>query len=677
MAEWLQQFTDAIIRFTGDNPSLTGLLLLVFTAAEAVIIVGALVPGEAVVLALAAAAGAAGVSPWSMLLWVTLGAIIGDGISYMIGRRFDDAVAGWPLVRSHPELLARAKTFIHERGALAIIIGRFLPGLRAIMPVAAGILGMPPGRFYLANAISAVAWAAVHVFPAALLGQAYNQLGAVSGRLTTIIVLLLLLLVLLVWLVRAFFVWVAPRLAVLHRWLVRRLARRQDAFSRRLAEWLDPRHPNRAGMIFWGLVLILAIIGIVEIIEDLFSQEPMIRADTAIHNFLQGLRSQPMDRLMVTITSIGDDPVILVSAAALVGTLLLLGAFWHALGAGFTIGTAAVLVPLLKNFFRKPRPLSIYEGAGAFSFPSGHTTLTTVVFGVMVVLLTRRLTFGLRLLAYGLYALVIGLIGFSRVYLAAHWPTDVIGGFLIGIALVAVFALWLEIMEEWRPHPPRRLWLAPLMALIALVVVDGVRLYRSFDRNLARYVPRQQVQEISLQQWLRDGWRTLPQRRIDLKGEREEPVLLQWADNPTHVRKVLTARGWHYRPVPSLRDALVFLLPEATLADLPPLPLLHEGRFPALMFTRSLPGRDERLVLRLWQSNFRVRANKTTWPLHLGTITRERLRRLGPLGNALRELPVQTMPGPLEQTLRDSHELGTIRPENGPWLVQPVQTADR
>ena len=675
MADWLRQFIDTMVQLAGAQPALTGLLLMLFAAAEAIIVVGALVPGEAMVLALAAAAGAAGVSPWHMLFWVALGAIIGDGISFWIGRRYDNAVAGWPLVRSHPELLDKAKDFIHRQGMKAVVIGRFLPGLRAIMPVAAGILGMPPGRFYVANVLSAIAWAAVHVFPAAALGQAYNQLGAVSGRLTVLLVLLLVVLFLLAWLVRAILTWGAPRLAMTLARLSAWLGRRPDALSQRLARLLDPERGNITGMLASAGVLVAAIAGLQALVRQLPAGNPLSRADIALHQFIQSLRSEPMDRLMVAITTLGDGAVLLPAAAAMILILLAQRAWRLALATSATIGTAYLLVPSIKLLLQKARPMALYEGVSAYSFPSGHTTMTTVIFGVMALLAARPFPLGTRIAIYALYALWAGLVGFSRIYLGAHWPSDVLAGFLIGLALVAAFALWLDIAGG---HPRRMRGLAaPLAALAAFIIIGPLHLHASFQHNLARYAPRQQERTISLAVWLHDGWRTFPRHRIDLKGELEEPILLQWADTPTHVKEVLGHLGWQAHPVPSWRDALVFLLPGAALASLPPLPLLHQGRFPALMFSRLLPDGEQRLVLRFWRTDVHVRAERQGWPLHVGSLTREQRRSLGPLGSALREQPVDRLPQELVQALRQERTLRTILPPGGPLLVHPVRPQAR
>ena len=669
MADWLRQFIDTIVQLAGAQPMLTGLLLMLFAAAEAIIVVGALVPGEAMVLALAAAAGAAGVSPWHMLLWVTLGAVIGDGVSFWIGRRYDDAVAGWPLVRSHPELLDKAKDFIHRQGVKAVIIGRFLPGLRAIMPVAAGILGMPPGRFYVANVLSAIAWAAVHVFPAAALGQAYTQLGAVSGRLTVLLLLLLLALFLLVWLVRALLTWGASRLAAVEARLARWLAARPDPLSRRLARLLDPERGNIAGMLASAIVLVAAIAGLHALLRQLPAGNPLSRADVAIFQFLQSLRTEPMDRLMVAITMLGDGVVLLPVVVAMILVLLAQRAWRLALATATTISAAFLLVPALKLLLQKSRPISIYEGASAYSFPSGHTTMTTVIFGVMALLAARSLALGTRVAIYALFALWAGLMGFSRIYLGAHWPSDVLAGFLIGLALVAAFALWLDIAGD-RPRRMRGL-AAPLTALTALAIAAPIHLHASFQHNLARYAPRQQERFVSLADWLNGGWRALPRRRIDLKGELEEPILLQWADTPQRIRAVLAGHGWRAHTVPSWRDALAFLLPGAALDNLPPLPLLHEGRFPVLMLTRALPDGEQRLVLRFWRTDVRVRTDGASWPLHVATITREELRPLGPLGSALREHPVEHLPQALAQALRTEKTLRVAAPPGGPLLLHP------
>ena len=672
MVDWLQHFIDAIIRFTADNPALTGLLLLFFAGAEAVIVVGALVPGEAAVLALATAAGAAGMNPWQMLAWVTLGAVLGDGVSFWIGRRYGNGVLRWPLVRAHPELLDKAEAFIRRQGVKAVIIGRFLPGLRAIMPVAAGVLGMPPGRFYVANVLSALAWAAVHVFPAVLLGEAYNQLGVVSGRLTALLALLLLSLFLLVWLARAMFVWVAPRLEALQLHLAAWLNARPDAFSRRLARWLTPEMGGLGGMLFWGGLFMLGAGGLIAVMEDLLTGDPLVRADVAIHRFLQSLRTEPADAVMVTITALGDGIVIAAAAAALIGTLLWQRAWRLALAAGTTIAATAVLVPIMKLLLHKPRPITIYRGAEAFSFPSGHTAMTAVVFGIAAVLAARRLSFGMRLAVFGLYALWVGLVGFSRIYLAAHWPSDVLGGLFMGLALVAAFALWLDLSEEAEsPRSWRQTLMAPLAAVLALMVVGSFHVPGQFQRNLVRYAPRQEQILLPLNAWLNGGWRSLPQRRIDLKGEFKEPLLLQWGDKPDTIRGLLGQGGWRAHALPTFRDALIFLLTNVALADLPPLPLLHEGRLPVMMFIQPLPGGESRLVLRFWRSGVRVRTQAGVRPLFLGALTEERVKHVWLLGTVLRERPIETLPNMLKTAVRKAARLSVTETDAGIILIHP------
>jgi len=114
-----------------------------------------------------------------------------------------------------------------------------------------------------------------------------------------------------------------------------------------------------------------------------------------------------------------------------------------------TLAGAGLLDTGLKLFFGRERPeafFDIYPSPTTFSFPSGHALFATAFFGGLAVLLRPRLRrSGLRLVVWLAAISLILLIGFSRIYLGVHYPTDVIGGFAAGTVWVAAVALgdWL------------------------------------------------------------------------------------------------------------------------------------------------------------------------------------------------------------------------------------------
>ncbi len=85
--------------------------------------------------------------------------MLGDWVSYWLGRRYNQAIAlVWPLSR-HPDLLPRGVAFFKRWGILGVFIGRFFGPLRSVVPHAAGICAMRWLPFQLANVASAVVWA--------------------------------------------------------------------------------------------------------------------------------------------------------------------------------------------------------------------------------------------------------------------------------------------------------------------------------------------------------------------------------------------------------------------------------------------------------------------------------------------------------------------------------------
>jgi undecaprenyl-diphosphatase len=137
----------------------------------------------------------------------------------------------------------------------------------------------------------------------------------------------------------------------------------------------------------------------------------------------------------------------IIAASAVVAIVLWRGKALRRLRAFLmAVAGSAVWVQLLKEFFRRARPewLEPFTRATGFSFPSGHSTLSAAFYGSLAGLAAascRSKRCAARALALGLGAVL--LIGFSRIALGVHWPTDVLGGWSLGfgwLALVFGFA---------------------------------------------------------------------------------------------------------------------------------------------------------------------------------------------------------------------------------------------
>jgi undecaprenyl-diphosphatase len=151
---------------------------VVFLAAiiEAVAVIGILVPGTPILMAVAGAAAMAGQPMLPFLAVSVLGAVIGDFVSYWVGKRFSVRLRRvWPFSR-RPELMDNAARFFDRYGIYSVALCRFVPVFRSTVPLVAGMAGMRQRRFLIANVASAFIWAPAHIYPAQLAGLSLDRL---------------------------------------------------------------------------------------------------------------------------------------------------------------------------------------------------------------------------------------------------------------------------------------------------------------------------------------------------------------------------------------------------------------------------------------------------------------------------------------------------------------------
>ena len=221
------------------------------------------------------------------------------------------------------------------------------------------------------------------------------------------------------------------------------------------------------------------------VIEDVVSGDPLVIVDQKLFQFLQVLRSPTADALLIAITELGDRSVILPVVIVTTGALLLIRRWWAALYVVIAALCSTLFVHGMKLVLHRPRPLHLYDGISEFSFPSGHATSSIVVYGFLAILLARSATPALRRALISITLSLIVLIAFSRLYLGAHWLSDVGAGMAFGTALIASLAM-LYLRQDQEPLPSSRL--AGLLAL-TVIIAGTWHITQSYALDKARYAP--------------------------------------------------------------------------------------------------------------------------------------------------------------------------------------------
>lgn len=615
MGHYLQPIVDYI----GNHPN--GAIAIVFLMAmgEAIFVLGLFVPSTVVLVGAGTLIGMGKLGFVPIFTATALGAIAGDAISYWIGHTYKEHIRQvWPFNR-YTGMLDRGEAYFAKHGGKSVFIGRFIPGIKAVVPGIAGIVGMNPVRFTVINVVSAIVWTASHLLPGIGIGRGINVASSGNPRLLELFILALLIAVVATYAAKFAFGWLLPHAELWRADLGENLSRRSMPGAQLLRRLVLNEDNIFVPFAFFALAL-LGISGFVLIAAEYFADPAFVRADESISQYLQSLRTEPFDRLMVGVTMLGDG-VVLGPVAAAVVAIFLWHKRWRVSGALATaIISAALFVPLVKTFIHRARPIALYNGADSYSFPSGHATLSATIIGICILVVARDLPARVQKVLYMLAAVAIGLIAFSRLYLAAHWPSDVGAGLLFGGALVFGLA-WLFHDRTFAPASRR----AGVAALICLMIVYPLHLYQNYLSASSNYAMRPDQTVISREQWLANGWNDVSARRVLLDGDYGEPVLIQADMDISNIATKLTKAGWTPRNSGQLASLIDSILPtRRPLNDMSVLPLTNHGHPPVAVFTRVGPQLvPSREVLRVWASGTSISGNGKDTPLLLISVTSE------------------------------------------------------
>jgi len=610
-------------------------VVLLISLLESLAFVGIVVPGSTFIVFVGALTARGYWDLADMIWFAAVGAILGDGISYFLGKKGkilfseDNRIfkAGY---------LAKGEAFFKKHGAKSVFFGRFIGPIRPVIPFIAGLSRMEARQFYLWNVMSAIIWASTSLLLGYFFGHAWNLVEVWSSRATIFMAALVLFFVC-VYFLEKFLLTKGKQLFEIAKSASITIFR--DISAKPGVQQFVRKHPDFAGVLhdrlntgkFSGLPFSLMIIAflyvllaLMGVIEDIVSQETIVVFDSRFENLLYVYRSPILVKIFLWITLLGKAKIIF--SLSLVFSLL----FWIWRKRDYILPLWISLCGSYLFFFfgkialhrQRPAGIGVYDET-FFSFPSGHATIAIAFYGFIAYFLIRQIgTWRSRLNLSFAAIMLIAVIGFSRLYLGVHFLSDVLGGYLLGILWLIIGICMTELLPVGKSGAPM-LSLSPLALRISSVVLlvcgMGFYIYSGLHYHpVKQAIPEQFAAQVVVNN-IPQGFANnkLPKFTESITGETRKPLnVIFLADNDKVIVQAMQKAGWKAAdPVAfsSVAKSIKTLLQGQSYPYAPVSPAFWNGQANEMSFEKAIPPDTfrKRYEVRIWKTNMQTREGKT------------------------------------------------------------------
>lgn len=603
MGELLQQ----LLQWINTYPGWAGAVVFIIAFVESLAIVGVIVPGVAILFTVGALIGAGALDFWHMVSWAVAGAVLGDGLSFWIGKHYQARLTGiWPF-NKHPKTLEKGTAFFQRYGGKSVAIGRFFGPIRAVIPLVAGMMKMPTSRFLIANILSALAWAPAYLLPGMAFGASMELASEVALSLVILLAILVFGLWFLGWLSHRLFLLIQPHSQDLLRTILS-LGEKHPKFARIAGALGDPEHPEAAGLS--ALAGLLAAASMLLILVTLVPLGAIQILDNSVHLPLQNLATPAGNHIMLAISVLADSTtslIILFLIWALLSIIRLPLAARHWLA-----GVSSIWLLTLAGQYLLQRQPSLIP-----SLPDLYVLRGSVMYGLAAVLMSSSISFGKRWRIYSTASVLVMSVALAQLY---HGSS--ITAILHALALGLIWTAAMGMAYRTHGHQERMTLRQTLVLGATIISLAGISALSTPPPMYAPSMPNIKG-SFSADNWWRSEWQQLPRSRDDFAHLKENPMNLQYQGSIAPLENALIAAGWQAVDADAGLDWLKLLSPSTDMAQLPALPHSHEGKYESRQFIK--PATDRRLALYLWPSGYLLQPDGGV--IWLGEVSSQRIKR--------------------------------------------------
>lgn len=362
------------------------------------------------------------------------------------------------------------------------------------------------------------------------------------------------------------------------------------------------------------------------ILRDYIGQENLVQFDLRVLNLFKFLRTEKLNYQALFVTYLAKGEVITVGVIIL-SLILILQKNWRFLNALLiSVLGGELFVWIIKNTIDRPRPplINALVTETSYSFPSGHTFVSIAFYGLLVyfIIQSEKNKF-LKIISFIIGIFIIFLVGLSRIYLGAHWPSDVLASFAAGAAWLSVIITSLKIRKEFTP--PKKIdfkfkkitiFVSSLfLILVWFIFIVGFYITHPLQIKKEQPTPKEYLKKTEINNKL---FENLPKISETMTGLPAEPINIIIVGNKDTINYVFTQSGWYLLDGPSIKSynkIITSLIGKKSYPQTPGLPVFWNTQPSEFAYGKptnpnSISAREH---IHFWETNFVTPDGQDIW----------------------------------------------------------------